>query len=275
MSYRNAVAAALVATTVLGGAAYATEQATKPVATQESAAQRAVDNDVGKLSKDGAQAFRDMHLARLAIFDADPAQAKSLIAKAQAALGKAKSDDAVFLKAESELKTPADLAAAKAAKADKAADAKATDAKATDAKTADAKPASKDKVAWVPVDAQLTLGEDFLATPEKASAVTDANKSLAKGDQKGAIETLRLAHVDVNFVMAVMPLDKTTADVNQAATLINQGKYYEANAVLKTAEDGMRFDVIDAIGIPKANVTGSTKPAHQPPATKPDSKATR
>lgn len=248
-----------------------------PVVTQESAAQRAVDQDVGKLSKDGAQAFRDMHLARIAIFDADPSQAKSLIAKAQSALTKAKTDDAVFLKAESELKTPADLAAAKAAKADKTADAKASDAKTADAKTADATPVSKDKVAWVPVDAQMTLGEDFIATPEKASAVTEANKSLAKGDQKGAIEKLRLAHVDVNFVMAVLPLDKTTTDVSQAATLINQGKYYEANAVLKTAEDGMRFDVIDAIGMPqKASVTGSTaKPASQHPATASEGKATK
>lgn len=286
MSYRKSLAVALVATTFLGGAAYATEQATKPVATQESAAQRAVDQDVGKLSKDGAQAFRDMHLARIAIFDADPSQAKSLIAKAQAALTKAKTDDAVFLKAESELKTPADMATAKTAKTDKTADAKTadakpadaknTDAKNTGAKTAEAKPASKDKVAWVPVDAQMTLGEDFIATPEKASAVTEANKSLAKGDQKGAIEKLRLAHVDVNFVMAVLPLDKTTADVNQAAALINQGKYYEANAALKTAEDGMHFDVIDAIGLPKAGVTGSAaKPASPHSAATADGKTVK
>ncbi|QRE77508.1 YfdX family protein [Methylobacterium aquaticum] len=271
MSYRKSLAVALVATTFLGGAAYATEQATKPAATQENAAQRAVDQDVGKLSKDGAQAFRDMHLARIAIFDADPSQAKSLIAKAQAALTKAKTDDAVFLKAESELKTPADMATAKTAKTDKTAD-----AKTTDAKTAEAKPASKDKVAWVPVDAQMTLGEDFIATPEKASAVTEANKSLAKGDQKGAIEKLRLAHVDVNFVMAVLPLDKTTADVNQAAALINQGKYYEANAALKTAEDGMHFDVIDAIGLPKAGVTGSAaRPASQHSAATADGKTVK
>ncbi|MFH6785634.1 MULTISPECIES: YfdX family protein [Methylobacterium] len=277
MSYRKSLVAALVATTVLGGAAYATEQAAKPMVTQESAAQRAVDQDVGKLSKDGAQAFRDMHLARIAIFDADPAQAKALIGKAQAALAKAKTDDAVFNKAEAELKTPAELAATKnKASADKSSVDKtgsvqsaATDAKATDAK-------AKDKVAWVPVDAQLTLGEDFLATPEKATAVTEANKHLAKGDQKGAIEQLKLAHVDVNFVMAVLPLDKTVADVNQAATLINQGKYYEANAALKTAEDGMRFDVIDAIGFPQANAAKApAKPAQQNATNATDSKATK
>lgn len=281
MSYRKSLAVALVATTILGGAAYATEQATTPATTHESAAQRAVDQDVGKLSKDGAQAFRDMHLARIAIFDADPAQAKSLIAKAQAALTKAKTDDAVFTKAESELTTPADLAATKA-KADKTTDAKTADAKTADAKTTDAKtteikPASKDKVAWVPVDAQMTLGEDFVATPEKASAVTEANKSLAKGDQKRAIETLKLAHVDVQFVMAVLPLDKTTADVNQAASLIGQGKYYEANAVLKTAEDGMRFDVIDAVGLPQkaAATTTSAKPAAKPAASATDGKVVK
>ena len=103
----------------------------------------------------------------------------------------------------------------------------------------------------MPVDAQLTLGDDFVATPEKASAVTEANKTLAQGNQKGAIEKLKLAHVDVNFTMAVLPLDKTIADVNQAATLIGQGKYYEANAALKSAQDGMRFDVIDAVALPQ------------------------
>jgi hypothetical protein len=102
-----------------------------------------------------------------------------------------------------------------------------------------------------------------VATPEKASAVTEANKNLAKGDQKGAIEKLKLAHVDVNFTMAVLPLDKTIADVNQAATLIGQGKYYEANAALKSAQDGMRFDVIDAVALPqngKATAANTASP---------------
>jgi hypothetical protein len=272
MSYRKSLVAALVATTVLSGAAYATEQAAKPMVTQESAAQRAVDQDVGKLSKDGAQAFRDMHLARIAIFDADPAQAKALIGKAQAALTKAKADDAVFNKAEAELKTPAELAATK----NKATADKSSVDKTGSVQSAAGDTKSKDKVAWVPVDAQLTLGEDFLATPEKATAVTEANKHLAKGDQKGAIEQLKLAHVDVNFVMAVLPLDKTVADVNQAATLINQGKYYEANAALKTAEDGMRFDVIDAIGLPQANAAKApAKPAQQNATNATDGKATK
>jgi hypothetical protein len=234
--FRNSLAAVLVASTVVGGVAYAADQAAAPTPTLESPAQKAVDKDVGKLSKDGAQALRDMQVARLAIYEAQPATAKEAIDKAQALLAKAKTDDAVFMKAESELKSPANKAAV-------AADKTATD--------------SKDKVAWLPVDAQLTLGEDFVATPAKAAAVADANKSLQGGDKQGAIEKLKLAHIDVGMTMAVLPLDKTAADVSQAASLIGQGKYYEANSVLKTAESRMRFDVVDAIIMPKAAAQAS------------------
>ncbi len=238
MTHRKSMAAALVFTTILGGTAYAAEQA----AQQSAAPTNAVVRDVGKLSRDGAEGFRDLQLTRLAIFEANPSQAKDMIGKAQAAFGKAKTDEAVFTRAEADLKTPADLAGHKGT---------------SQAATAQARPASKDQVAWVPVDAQLVLGDDFVATPAKASAVTEANKNLAQGDQKGALDKLKLAHVDVNFTMAVLPLNKTLTDVDQAATLIGQGKYYEANAVLKTAQDGMRFDVIDAIATPQAANTAS------------------
>lgn len=248
MVYRKSMAAALVFTTILAGSAFAAEQAARQSNGQPSANQTVIDADVGKLSKDGAQAFRDLQLTRLAIFEADPAQAKDLIGKAQAAFAKAKTDDAVFNKAEADLKTPTDLSAAKST---------------ASAAKGDAKPASTEQVAWVPVDAQLILGDDFVATPEKASAVTEANKNLAQGDQKGALDKLKLAHVDVNFTMAVLPLDKTTADVDQAAKLIEQGKYYEANAILKTAQDGMRFDVIDAVAIPQKAMSTATTTAPQ------------
>ena len=239
MTSRKSMAAALVLTTILGGTALAADQ---QAGTPVSASQKAVDADIGRLSKDGAQGFRDLQLTRIAIFQADPAQAKDMIGRAQAAFAKAKTDDAVFNKAEADLTTPTD-----------------STGKAT------AKPASQDPVTWVPVDAQLTLGDDFVATPAKASAVTEANKTLAQGDQKGALEKLKLAHVDVNFTMAVLPLDKTMADVDQAATLIGQGKYYEANAILKTAQDGMRFDVINAVAVPQTAKSGH--------AAKPDTAA--
>ncbi len=255
MAYRKSMAAALVLTTILGGTAFAAEQA----AQQATAQTKAIDQDVGKLSKDGAQGFSDLQLTRLAIFEANPAQAKDMIGKAQAAFAKAKTDEAVFTKAEAGLKTPAELAGHKAT---------------APAAASQTKPSTTEPVAWLPVDAQLTLGDDFVATPAKASAVTEANKNLAHGDQKGALEKLKLAHVDVNFTMAVLPLNKTIADVDQAATLIGQGKYYEANAVLKTAQDGMRFDVIDAVAIPqKANAAAASTTAPQETGTVAGTKA--
>lgn len=262
MKKTRTVAAFLAATSLLSGVALANDAVKPATAPPVTAAQQAADKDVGKLSKDGAQAFRDLHPARIAIFDADPTLAKSLIGKAQAALAKAKTDEAVYTKAEADLRSPDKHAAmAKAADA-KTADAKTADAKTADAKTGDAK-ASAQPTAWLPVDGQLTLGEDFVATPTKAAAVATANKSLEKGDRKSAIDQLKLAGVDMNFVLAVVPLNQTTTDVDQAASLIGQGKYYEGNALLKKVEDGVRFDMVNVLGIPQkaaapAATTGST-----------------
>ncbi|SFL02024.1 YfdX family protein [Methylorubrum salsuginis] len=228
MKRHTLLASILVATTALGGAAFAAEHTAPPAAAQapltETPAQKAVDRDVIKLSADGAAALRDIGSTRLALFEANPAQAKTLIERARTALDKAGTDDAVFTKAEAALKQPA------GAKAPEQADTKA--------------------VAWLPVDSQMTLGEDFVATPQKNAAIAEANRSLKAGDQKGAAEKLRLAGVDVNTTVAVLPLAKTTEDVHRAAGLIEQGKYYEANAVLKQAEGRMRFDVADIVMVP-------------------------
>ncbi|MCJ2034642.1 YfdX family protein [Methylobacterium sp. J-068] len=262
MTKTKTLVAILATTSMLGGVAFANEGAMAPHPV--SAAQRAADQDVGKLSKDGAQAFRDLHLARLAIYNADPTQAKELIGKAQAAFAKAKTDDAVYMKAESALKGAAAKPAAATASAATPAPAAAASTPAA-ATSAPATTPAAQPTAWLPVDGQLTLGEDFLATPAKTSAVADANKSLEKGDRKAAIEKLKLADVDVNFVLAVVPLTQTTSDVDQAATLISQGKYYEANAALKKAEDGLRFDVVDVVGLPKAAAKAPASTPAQPP----------
>ncbi|GAB6842716.1 hypothetical protein HNR00_003213 [Methylorubrum rhodinum] len=244
MTRHTLLASILVATTALGGAAYAAEHTAPPAAVQstmkESPAQKAADRDALKLSADGAAALRDIGGTRLALFEAEPAQAKTMIERAQTALDRAKTDDAVFTKAEAALKPPAGTKVPETA--DKAA------------------------VAWLPVDSQMTLGEDFVPTPEKNAAIADANHSLQSGDRKGAAETLRLAGIDVNTTVAVLPLAKTTEDVHQAASLIQQGKYYEANAVLKQAEGRMRFDVADIALVPD-KVAATTKATPSKPDT--------
>ena len=243
MTRYTLLATVLSASLAVGGAAYAADQGANPHET-------AIQKDVGKLSADGARGFHDLHMARLAIFDADPAKAKTLVGDAQAALAKAKTDESVFTKAEADLKAPAA--------------GKGTMPVGTG--TATAAPDMKQPVAWLPVDGQLLLDEDFVATPQKAAAVASATKNLAKGDRKGAVDTLKLAGVNVNFTMAVVPLAKTTADVDQAAKLLDQGKYYEANATLKQAEDGVRFDVIDATALPQKAATNATAKTTTPDA---------
>lgn len=235
---------ALAATTMLTCAALAAEQTGRASATdavKPSAATQTANQDFGKLSADGLKAFRDVRLARLAIFDGQADQAKKFIDEARTAIAKAKADDTAFVKDEASLKPPAGMS-------------QKTAQNGTD------KPApSKAPTAWLPVDGGLTLGEDFVATPAKAAGVAKANEQLKKGDHKQAMETLKLSEINVAFVMEVAPLDKTISGIDNAAQLIDSGKYYEGNQALKGVEDGLRFDVADINAGPKTASDGSGK----------------
>ena len=227
MRISTGIVAALLGTTMLAGAVSAQQTPAAPAPTTQQKAEAA--RDFMKLSADGAVAFRALHMARIAIFEADPVVAKKLLADTRAALAKAKVDSTAFVKAEAELKAPKGMNVPAAAPA----------------------AASGPAVAWLPIDGQLTLGEDFVATPVKAAAVAEANKHLEKGQRKEAIEKLKLADVNVVFTMALAPLDRTMADVDMAAKLMDEGKYYEANAAMKKAEDGVRYDSVAAIAVPQ------------------------
>jgi hypothetical protein len=210
------LALATTAAIAMGASAAEAPQA----AMQPSHEQAAANTDFGKLSVQGAKAFRDLQLARLAIFNAEPANAKTLIADAKTAIGKAQNDDTVFVKAESELRAPE--------------------------KSMRSSNPDTTRVAWLPVDGQMIVDENYIASPQKKAAIADADKSLKQGDRKGAADKLKLAGVNVDFTMAVVPLAKTTSDIDQAAALIDNGKYYEANTLLLQAENGVRFDIADA-----------------------------
>lgn len=224
MKLSKGIVAALLGTTMLAGAASAQQTPSTPAATTQQKAE--AERDFMKLSADGAVAFRALHMARIAIFEADPVAAKKLVADTRAALAKAKVDSTAFMKAEAELKAPKGMNAGAAAPSGPA-------------------------VAWLPIDGQLTLGEDFVATPAKAAAVAEANKHFEKGQRKEAIEKLKLADVNVMFTMALAPLDRTIAEVDMAAKLMDAGKYYEANAAMKKAEDGVRYDSVAVIAVPQ------------------------
>ena len=108
----------------------------------------------------------------------------------------------------------------------------------------------KKPIAWLPVDGSIMIDEDFKASASKTAAVADANKSLKGGDRKGALEKLKLADMKVVVVVAVLPVEQTITQVNQAVTMINDGKYYEASQELRQVQASERFDMVDDVATP-------------------------
>jgi len=231
---RQSFIAALLAGTVLtsGGAfAAATPQTATPKADKSESS--AVDKDFRRISTDGATGFQDLILTRLAIFDGKIKLAKEYIEKSDTAFTKAKTDETVFTKAEADFKPPAS----------KPAPAPVDDAAAA---------ATKTPVAWLPVDGQMVIGEDFQADPKKATAVAEANKKLKSGEREAALKTLKLADIDIDFTIAVVPLEQTISSVHQANVLIGEGKYYEASQALRSVEMAERYDSANFNGAPMA-----------------------
>lgn len=266
MFTKKAFIVVLAATSCLTAGFAVADQATQAPA--NSAPQQAtLAGDAGKLSVDGSRAFNDIALTRLAIFDGRADDARTFVNEADKDFGKARTDETVFTKAEADFKSPEvsgaktggpnDTAASNPAPASQmAANQYADNAKAAGIGT---------PKQWLPVDGEMILNEDFTANPAKTAAVTDANKSLAKGDRKGAIETLKLADVDVDYIVAVVPLDQTIKDVHQAATLINDGKFYEASQMLRHVQDSARYDMLDVTsGTTKTGATTRMPAAKDP-----------
>jgi hypothetical protein len=229
--------AAVMAATLAGGTAFAADSTNSSNAaanTNDTAANNpAANKDFGKLSKDGFAALRDIRLTRLAIFDGDTTQAKQDIDNASASLQKAQTDDSVYTKAEADLKTPSGMTQ----------------------QNKSGESASTTPIKWLPVDGAFALGEDYVATPEKTKAVSSADAQMKQGKHDQAMDTLKLAHVNVVFDVEVAPLEKTIAGVDKAKELIDNGQYFEANQALKSVENGMRYDVQDFIAVPQAKKT--------------------
>ena len=207
------------------------DKAAPPVA--ESSKQS--DKEFGKVSADGTSAFEDIHLARLAIFDGKTEEASKLVTDAQASLAKAKTDDTAFVKAESALKAPSQTTPSTLANRQK----------------------GVTPIAWIPIASEIIVGDTFQATPDKAAAVVTARKHLAKGESAKALETIKLASIDVDYTLAVAPLDDTIAAVDAASKFIASKDYYDASQSLRTAEAGVRYDEVDDV----ANVSGKGKAA--------------
>lgn len=165
--------------------------------------QNANDKAFIRLSEDGSKAARTISLARVAIFDGQPQEAKKLIDQAKTALSAATRD--------------AGKLAIKSSQHDNLGP-------------------------MIPIDARLAMADAYVLTPEKKAEVGKVNEHLKKGETRKAVEMLRPLDVQLTLSALFMPLDPTTKAVDQAGTLLADGKYYEANLALKTAEDSWVMD---------------------------------
>jgi hypothetical protein len=231
IKYRIATAIALAFAGTVGAHSAIASNST-PTAAAAPAANAA--DDYRKLSEEGSKAFQEGEIARVAIFNGHPDIAMQLIKHAQASLIKAQTDGTAFDKAEAELKPP----------------------------PGHANPAPVDNagtIRWLPIGADLSIDKDYKADPAKVAAVAKANDNLKSGERDKAIETLRLADVNLSYTLGVVPVKSFVADVDEAATLLADGKYYEANLSLKHVQDGVRYDWVDFNAKPVAANGSQTK----------------
>jgi hypothetical protein len=241
-----AIAAALSSGT-LAFAATDTNPSPQKLTPQE----KAVNKDFSKVSADGSDAFMDLTLTRLAVFDGRIDAARKYIDKAERALSKAKTDETRFLKDAANLNaarnTPTPNSGATAPTADQQ---NSSNSQQNAANNNQQSSSDNKMIEWLPVDVSITIDEDFTDSPEKKAALADANKSLSSGDRKGAVDKLKLSGVDIDVVVLAVPLNDTIAKVQQVANMINDGKYYEAGQLIKQVQDGARTDVMDFDGMP-------------------------
>ncbi|MCB1439223.1 MAG: YfdX family protein [Nitratireductor sp.] len=96
----------------------------------------------------------------------------------------------------------------------------------------------------IPIDGQVVVADNLVATPEKAQHIAAGNQKIKSGNGKEAMEELKLANVDVGFTRLLMPYTETVDHVTVAENLLNHDNYYEANMALKAAEDGLQVESV-------------------------------
>ena len=249
----NLIAIFAIAALYSGNLAFAATDMNSPLQ-KLTPQEKTVNRDFSKVSADGSGAFMDLTLTRLAVFDGRIDAAKKYIGNAEKTLTRAKTDETQFLRDEAHLNatknTPMANSGATPPTADQQNNNNQKNSSNNQENSSNNNQQSASNVEWLPVDASITIDEDFSASPEKKAAVADANKTLSKGDRNGSIEKLKVSGVNIDVAVLAVPLNDTIAKVQQAANMINDGKYYEASQLIKQVQDSARSDVMDFNGMP-------------------------
>jgi hypothetical protein len=104
--------------------------------------------------------------------------------------------------------------------------------------------------AYIPFDMTVGLAEGFVPSEEMTGKLREAGQQFEQGNHKRAIEVLRLANIDVTVSASLLPAKATLAHVKDAIKLIDAKKYYEANLALKALEDSVVFESYSADTVP-------------------------
>ena len=90
----------------------------------------------------------------------------------------------------------------------------------------------------------------------RMAAAEKARKQWRSGDRQAAMETLKPVELGLITRVVSMPLKETSNDLNQAISLLEKGKYHEANLALKAVEDGLIVST-DVVMEPAAKVAAA------------------
>ena len=220
MIKKQLLAASVAATLSAGMIGYGTTTvfaaedvpATAEAPAKDQTTNEQTEKDFVKVSEDALMSMRDLHGARLAIFNGQPERARTFVDASVTRIGAAVQDAEKF----------------------------ALDTKA---------PKADDS--YVPFDASLTVLNDFEPTAEKEKHIAKANEHLHKGEQKDAIEALKLAEIDVAVTASMIPVKFAKEHIDQAAKLVGERKYYEANLALKAVDDEVVVQTFAIDAVPK------------------------
>lgn len=124
----------------------------------------------------------------------------------------------------------------------------------------DSMSASKKAIAWIPIDGEYTVDETFAPAPQKMEAIGQANKDAHRGNAGKAAALLKVSDVTADHTLTVAPLEKTDAAVARAAELMNADDYDGAGQALRSAENGVRYDIAD-LSVPKPIAAAETRSA--------------
>ena len=114
---------------------------------------------------------------------------------------------------------------------------------------------------YVPFNANLTVMDDFEPTQARSEHIAKSNEHLQKGEQKAAIEELKLSEVDAAVTFNLIPVNFAKDHITMSSELARKGKFYEANLALKAVDDAVITKAFSLSAQPEHTPDASGKPA--------------